>query len=390
MRRKIALLGLLALLVAACGGGGTAPPNGAGGVVIGAIFDLSGPTADAGTPYSQGMQAYVDWRNANGGVGGRPIDLRFQDYGYEVPEAEQFYSQFTSEGAVAFQGWGTADTEALRGKITEDEIPFMSASYAETLTNPAQTPYNFVVALSYSDQMRIALQYIADNADGHTEVAVFHHDSPFGTSPIEDGRAYILQRGLDIGYQTYAMPAGATDYVGELTRVEQQGARFIIVQNVSSPAATVARNVREQGLEAQVLCLNWCADELFVDLAGEAAEGAAGVLPFAPPGAADGDVADLTAWLERNGERFEDQNLHFAQGWYTMHVMAEGIARVVDSGEELTGEAIRSALEAMEPIDTPVSTAIDFSADDHQGMQSGQIYEVRGGAWTPVGDVRTP
>jgi branched-chain amino acid transport system substrate-binding protein len=396
IRFCFALIALLPLAATACGEGGDQAGSQAGNqaagepIVVGAIFDLSGATADVGTPYADGMQAYVEWRNAHGGVGGRPIDLRSQDYGYEVPQAEQLYSQYKSEGAVAFQGWGTGDTEALRTKITQDMIPFMSASYAATLTNPDVTPYNFVVALSYSDQMRLALQHIADTTEGHVEVAVFHHDSPFGTSPIEDGRAYIQERGLDMGYRTYAMPLNATDYVGELSRARQQGADFIIVQNVSSPTATLARNVKNQGLDAQLFCLNWCGDELFVELAGDAAEGALGVLPFAPPTAADGDLADVSEWLEQKGQRLQDLNLHFTQGWYTMHVMAEGIERVVESGQPITGEAVKSALEAMEPIDTPVTTAIDFTAESHQGMRSGQIYQVRDGTWTPVGDVRTP
>jgi branched-chain amino acid transport system substrate-binding protein len=193
-----------------------------------------------------------------------------------------------------------------------------------------------------------------------------------------------------MGYRTYAMPLNATDYVGELSRARQQGADFIIVQNVSSPTATLARNVKDQGLDAQLFCLNWCGDELFVELAGDAAEGALGVLPFAPPTAADGDLADVSEWLEQKGQRLQDLNLHFTQGWYTMHVMAEGIERVVESGQPITGEAVKSALEAMEPIDTPVTTAIDFTAESHQGMRSGQIYQVRDGTWTPVGDVRTP
>jgi hypothetical protein len=37
--------------------------------------------------------------------------------------------------------------------------------------------------------MRITLRWIAEQEAGkHVEVAVFHHDSPFGTSPIDAPR----------------------------------------------------------------------------------------------------------------------------------------------------------------------------------------------------------
>ena len=371
--------------------GGTTVAADGDPIRVGAIFDLTGATADVGTPFADGVKAYVDWVNSEGGIEGRPIELLNQDYQYDVAQAEQLYSQFLSEGVVAFSGWGTGDSEALRARVNEDEVPFVSASYAETLANPAETPYNFVVAVTYSQQMRIALRHIADESGGeHVEVAVFHNDSPFGEAPLADGEAYIADNGLDIGYETYAMPAGATDFVGELSQAEGQGAEYIIVQNVSSPAATLARDIQAQGLVATVFCLNWCGDELFVELAGDAAEGALGVLPFAPPSQADGDISAVESYLESAGQSLDDINLHFTQGWYQFSVLAEGIRAVVAAGGEVTGPSVKEALEAAGPIDTPVTEPIDFSAESHAGMQAARVYQVQDGAWASVTDAINP
>ena len=136
MSRKIKSLFFVfviaSLVLTACGGGGG---GGGGGepIKVGAIFDLTGATGDVGTPYSEGVKGYVEWLNANGGVEGRPIELISADYAYKVDVAEQLYTQYVSEGVVAFMGWGTGDTEAMRTKIAEDKIPFMSASYSAAL-----------------------------------------------------------------------------------------------------------------------------------------------------------------------------------------------------------------------------------------------------------------
>ena len=130
-RAKALVAGAAMLLCVACGGGGGDADDNS--IKVGAIFDLTGPTADVGTDYGDGVRGFADWINAQGGIEGRPIDLIFQDYGYQVDRAEQLYSQFVNEGAVIFMGWGTGDTEALRMRIAEDEIPFSSASLSHRL-----------------------------------------------------------------------------------------------------------------------------------------------------------------------------------------------------------------------------------------------------------------
>jgi branched-chain amino acid transport system substrate-binding protein len=391
--RIIAVLCAFALVAFACGGDDDEPAGGGGGteVTVGALFDLTGATSDVGVPYADGVKDYVEYANETGVAGDLRINLVSEDYGYDVAVAEQVYSRLTSEGAVGIQGWGTGDTEALRGKITADKLPFMSASYAETLTDPEETPYNFVVGTSYSDQMRIALQWIAGEAGGHAEVAVFHHDSPFGEAPLADGEAYIQEQGYDIGYESYAMPAEATDYVSELSRAKDQGAEYIIVQNVSTPASQLAKDVDQQGLDMQIVCLNWCGDELFIDLAGGAAQGVVAVIPFAPVAAGAAGFDEPASALDEKGGSLEDKGLHYAQGWYTMAVMVRGLAEAAESGEEITGETLKAALEEMEPVETgEVSAPVDFASDSHKGMTGSRLFQVEGGTWAAITDFLTP
>jgi branched-chain amino acid transport system substrate-binding protein len=357
----------------------TAANPASGDIVLGILADLTGATADVGKPYNEGMLSYIDDLNAKGGIKGRRINALSEDYAYKVPNAEEKYKKYVQAGAVAIQGWGTGDSEALRGKVKGDELPFMSASYAEVLTDPKQSPYNFVVAPTYSDQMRIALDQIAA-ADASAQVAVFHHDSPFGMAPVADGAQWIKDRGYKLGYKDYAMKGGATDHVGLLQQAKDQGAKFIVIQNVSSPAATVARDIAAQKLDMKIVCLNWCSDELFVKLAGPAAEGHWMIQPFTPPSVAKPGHEPVRAYAKAKGFDLEAKGLHFLQGWYTMHVMAKGMEKVVTDGKPLTGPNMRAALETMEAVDTGgVIGPVKFSADSHRGAQAAGVYKVEGG-----------
>lgn len=403
MTRTMHIIGAVLLTCSACKqsgntSGGTeskAPPAEAKGaasgeIVLGILADLTGATADVGKPYNEGMLAYIDNLNAQGGIKGRKIAALSEDYAYKVPNAEEKYKKYLQAGAIAIQGWGTGDSEALRGKVKGDELPFMSASYAEVLTDPKQSPYNFVVAPTYSDQMRIALDQIAASDPG-AQVAVFHHDSPFGTAPVADGEQWIKDRGYKLGYKDYAMKGGATDHVGLLQQAKDQGARFIVIQNVSSPAATVARDLAAQKLDMKIVCLNWCSDELFLKLAGPAAEGHWMVQPFTPPAVAKPGHEPVRAYAQAKGIDLEAKGLHFVQGWYTMHVMARGMEKVAADGKPLTGPNLRAALETMDPVDTGgIIGPVRFTADSHRGAMAASVYKVEGGKIVEVAAAVVP
>ena len=380
--RIVASAGLL-VFTASCGGGGDdgAADN---AIKVGAIFDLTGPTADVGTDYADGMRGYADWLNLQGGIEGRPIDLIYQDYAYQIDRAEQLYSQFVSEGAVVFMGWGTGDTEALRLRVTEDEIPFSSASLSHVLGDPADAPYNFLVAPTYTDQFRITLDWIvANHGEGTPVVAHMHHASPFGLSPSRYGGVeYAEAIGVDL--TLYEMPRAAVDYTGEFSRIRQSGAQYVVFQNTSGPAAVALQNATSLGLDLTFICLNWCANAQLVDLAGEDAEGVMGTIPYAPLSVDVPGTRVIRDYLAGKGETIEGKTNAYTQAWWTFSVFAEAMRRVLASGQELTGANIKAALETFTDLDMGgVTVPISFTPDDHLGAKGLRLFRVEGGEWVP-------
>ena len=385
--RMTAAVAALALAgwATACGGDDESS-DGERTVKVGAIFDLSGATADIGTPYADGIKGFVEYWNERGR---RPrLDLLSEDYRYETGVAKDLYSSLRQEGVVALQGWGTPDTEALSDQVKADGIPFMSASYSESLTRPSQTPFNFVAGTSYSDQMRIALRYIREQA-GRTTVASFHHDSRFGTSPQPAGRRMAKQLGL--GFRSYAMKEGAQESSAQLRRAQAQGATYVVIQNTPTEAARLARDIARLDPDMKIVCLNWCADELFIELAGQAAAGTVGVMPFAPASVHADGLAAPRAFLAQSGRSVDQEGLHYVQGWYTMAVMANGIERAAHQAKgTITGASIRQALEEMDAFDTgDVSAPVDFTAASHAGMQAAKLFVVDDERWAKLSGLRT-
>jgi len=380
------------VVAAACGGDDREGGPADNAIKVGAIFDLTGPTADVGTDYADGMRGYADWVNMQGGIEGRPIELIYQDYAYQVARAEQLYSQFVSEGVVVFMGWGTGDTEALRLRITEDEVPFSSASLSHVLGDPADAPYNFLVAPTYTDQFRIALDWIvANHGEGTPVVALMHNASPFGLSPSRYGGVeYAEAVGVDL--TLYEMPRAAVDYTGEFSRIRQSGAQYVVFQNTSGPAAVAVQNASSLGLDLTFICLNWCANRQLVDLAGEVAEGVMGTIPYAPLNVDVPGTRVIRDYLTGKGETIEGKTNAYTQAWWTFAVFAEAIGQVLASGQELTGANIKTALETFTDLDMGgVTVPISFTPDDHLGAKGLRLFRVEAGEWVPFTEfIRAP
>jgi branched-chain amino acid transport system substrate-binding protein len=138
------------------------------------------------------------------------------------------------------------------------------------------------------------------------------------------------------------------------------------------------------------VCLNWCANALLVDLAGAAAEGVVGGMPYPPPSADLPGLADLQAYLEARGEEAADHTNAYTQGWFTFVIFGEGVRRVVEAGDPLTGENIRAALETISEFDTGgVTVPISFSPENHRGANGMRLYRVEDGVWAPITDFMT-
>jgi branched-chain amino acid transport system substrate-binding protein len=357
-------------------------------IKIGGIFDLTGATSDVGINYANGIRDYVEYINSKGGIGGKQVELIYEDYAYNIPRAEELYGRLVKENkVVAILGWGTGDTEALRPKVAADKIPFMSASYAESLADINQAPYNFLIGVSYSDQMRIALRYIADNwtdTSRKPRVVFLYNDSAFGKSPIQDGKDYAAAHGIEL-LTDQIVALTAQDATEQLKAIEAEGgADYGIIQQTANATATIVRSAQQMGLKTRFIALNWGTDEKSIALAGQAGEGMLGTSPFAFPYEDVPGMVALRAALQTANKDTTKLDIRYVQGWTSAQVL---LAAVEKAGANPTGPSVRQALETLTNYDTGgITASLTFSSSNHKGALALKIYQVKNGQWEPISD----
>jgi len=360
-------------------------------IKVGGIWDLTGVTADVGKPFAEGVQDAIAYVNDNGGVNGKKIDLMNVDYAYKIPQANAAYKKFVEQDKVVMiNGWGTGDTEALKDIISKDKVPYFSASFSGHLTDPTKTPYNFFVGASYSDQIRGFLQYVKKNwkGPGAAKVAFIYPNHGFGKAPIEAGRQYAKELGIELVHEE-VIPASFQDVTSNLLNMQKKAPDFAYVQTTVSWCAVLLKDAKKLGIKTTFFLGNYGMTEALPALAKEAAEGVYGMATHAAYGENVKGMKLLTDWNKKHPSK-EARDTVYVRGWAYGLTWAEGL-KIADKNKQLNGEGVKKALETLKNFDTGgLTPPITYTATDHRPTTKTTIYVIKGGKMTKVEEVETP
>ena len=361
-------------------------------IKVGGIFDLTGITSDVGKPYAQGVRDAVAWTNENGGINGKKIRLVDVDYGYKIPEAVAAFKRMTGdEKVILINGWGTGDTEGLKAQVNQDKIPYISASFSGHLTDPAKTPYNFFVAPSYSDQLRAWLSWVKDDWKDKSrapKVAFFYGDNAYGKAPIEAGRRFCKENGIDL-VDEEIVPGAFQDATSQLLTMKQKGAEYAYINVTTTGVSTIIRDARKLGLTTKFGSNPYGFGEALVAVAKDVAEGATGVMPDVPFGENVPGMKRLIEYHQKNHPA-DTHDTIYVRGWTYVLVWSEALKRA-DKKNALTGEGVKAALETFKDFDLGgLTNPVTYTATDHRPSTKTPIYMVKEGKLVKVKEYDMP
>ena len=360
-------------------------------IKVGGIWDLTGVTADVGKPFALGVQDAIAYTNSKGGINGKQINLINVDYAYKIPQANAAYKKFVEQDKVVMiNGWGTGDTEALKDTVSKDKIPYFSASFSAHLTDPTKTPYNFFVGASYSDQIRGFLQYVKKNwkGKGAPKVAFIYPNHGFGKAPIEAGRQYAKELGIELVHEEI-IPASFQDVTSNLLNMQKKAPDYAYVQTTVSWCAVLLKDAKKLGIKTTFFLGNYGMTEALPSLAKDAAEGVFGMATHAAYGENVKGMKLLIDW-NKNHPSKDPRDTVYVRGWAYGLTWAEGL-RIADKNKNLTGEGVKNALETLKNFDTGgLTPLVTYTSTDHRPTTKSTIYVIKGGKMTKVEEIETP
>jgi len=389
--RLLSLLGVLLLglvYAAGCGEKPAEPPEPGERVtgepyVIGAMFAITGDASSLGIPAENTAEMLEKMINADGGINGRPLKIVIEDTKGEEGDARRAARRLVEANDVlAVIGPSrTGTTVAVLGYMESAEVPLISCAAGIDIVEP---PKKWVFKTPQTDRMAIEkiIEYLKEK--NIARIASLSDNTEFGKSGAREIENLLPAAGIKVVTLEEYAPRD-TSMEQQLARIRDTKAQGVVCWGTPPGAAIVARNMRQMGMDIPLICSHGVANEAFLKIAGEAANGV--VLPAGRLIVVDQISADdpQRPVLEDYAEKYKAEfgkaaDTFGGHAWDAIHLLVSAIGQ---AGEDRA--AIRDAIENTTDF-IGTGGVFNFSPEDHNGLTKDAFVMVKivDGKWRLV------
>jgi ABC-type branched-subunit amino acid transport system substrate-binding protein len=249
-------------------------------IVLGTHFPLSQNPASAYAPIADGMRAYFEFVNSQGGVYGRKIRFIVGDDHFNPADAVEVVRKLVEQDHVfaIVGGLGDAPHAAVYKYLEENGVPDMFISGGLDKWTDPLVRTRFQGNPNYGTEEAMIAKYLIANYDGK-KLALLIENDEFG----ENGKAAILEGIKDSNIQVVAEEKYETtswDVTAQTQRLKAANPDVIFAQAVPPQAASLVKAAREtMNWNVPIVVTGVVVTDIFIQLAGpQNAEGVVSVV----------------------------------------------------------------------------------------------------------------
>lgn len=121
-------------------------------IILGQSAAFTGPAAQLGIQFHAGAKLHFDQLNSQGGIGGRNVEIRKLDDGYEPDRCAENTRKLLEDDVYALFGYiGTPTSLAALPLATKAKVPFVAPFTGAMGLRTPLNRYAFHIRASYND-----------------------------------------------------------------------------------------------------------------------------------------------------------------------------------------------------------------------------------------------
>jgi branched-chain amino acid transport system substrate-binding protein len=244
---------------------------------IGVNLELTGPWGEVTKILRMATDMELERINAMGGVNGRPLELIYEDNGFDLGRAAANMTKFTRDKEIL----------AVIGPF-EDNLQATTRAIAERekITNIIICPSNPMVrglkqkwAFNVAQSDIVGMQRLVDLslARKYKKVLVFHGAWPLAQSLAEYYKRFGEEKGMKVIIAKETHKPTDIDMTPQLTKlkpiIEKEKVDAFYASTAGPPGPIICKNLRALGMKLPILGTHGFGFGFVIALGGEAMEG---------------------------------------------------------------------------------------------------------------------
>ena len=303
-------------------------------IPLGAVLPLTGSAAQWGVPARDAALLAVDEVNAQGGIGGKKLQLDVEDDQCQPASGvSAFQKLLASSHPIAIIGAVCSGVTMAIAPIAErDKVVLISpASTTPLLTNAGDYIFRDIPSDAFRGKVFADFVY----SSGHRKISVLYINNEGGVG----GQQAFSERFKKLGGNVIsvdAYPTDTHDLRAQLTKIKNQQSDGVLIVSYPADTPLLLRQAYELGVHKPLFFQTEALDDPAVlAKASNAAEGATYILPAKPEGPAS---QEFTRKYKAKFNR--DPELFAAEAYDAVMLIRKSIA---ESGQT-SSEAIKAGL----------------------------------------------
>ncbi len=203
-------------------------------ILLGISVPLTGPVGSSCGPMNQGMLAYFNYVNSNGGVLGSKIKVDNRDDAYSAAEAVVNTNAFISEHVLAVTGQcGSLQVPAQMPLLDAAKIPFLFVFGGCSACSSDPMFWNLMP--SYGSQLAAEIPWIFQH-EGVGSVSIMNDTTADSATTTALVTAAVQKAGGTV-VGSYSAPAGTSDWSPYVLQMQQTKPDYVVLDQTPQDAA---------------------------------------------------------------------------------------------------------------------------------------------------------
>ena len=294
-------------------------------IVLGQSAAFSGPAAQLGIQFHAGAKLWFDQLNEKGGVGGKIVEIKKMDDGYEPERCLANTKSLIDEGVFALFGYiGTPTCLAALPVVKSSQIPFIAPFTGAMGLREPFVKNVFHLRASYNDETALIVKQLTNL--GLKKIAVFYQNDAYGKAGL-DGVTLALSK-LDLKPVAIATVERNTIDVANAVKVLNAAMPDAVVQiSAYKSCAAFIRESRKAGFGGTFFNVSFVGTQALADELGK--DGAGVVVSQVVPSPYSPTRPIAREFLEsiKKGGSEVQVNFSSMEGYLAAKLLTEGLRR---------------------------------------------------------------